>query len=340
VNYTSQILFALGAIGSINGLIVALYFLISPKLSNKSNRLFGAFLLILSLRILKSVFYAFSTEEPIWFLQFGPSFFGLIGPFLFTYVLSIVKPDSLWIKYRRYHLLFWFLILTMTTFLIPFNTNREFNKDVLLPALNYLWLGYIIGSSFYLIIGFRTRELSTKLKWLILFLSINLLLWASFSFIEFEYFISGSIVFSMFFYSIFLFFLLNRKVSDRIFIKSNVKKPVFDTNQANLLIERLQKLFKSEEPYKDPNLKIVDIAEKLGISSHELSRLINQVLGKSFTEFINEYRVEEAKSILQKESFYTIEAIGEQSGFNSKSAFYKAFKAKTRTTPAKYKARL
>ena len=75
----------------------------------------------------------------------------------------------------------------------------------------------------------------------------------------------------------------------------------------------------------------------MNISSHELSRLINENLNSSFTEFINEYRVEEAKQLIAINANYTIEAIGNQSGFNSKSAFYKAFKTYTGTTPAKFK---
>ena len=66
-------------------------------------------------------------------------------------------------------------------------------------------------------------------------------------------------------------------------------------------------------------------------------KLINDNLHKNFTDYINEYRIEEAKQLIQDNSLYTIEAIGNQSGFNSKSAFYKAFKKITNTTPAKFK---
>lgn len=73
------------------------------------------------------------------------------------------------------------------------------------------------------------------------------------------------------------------------------------------------------------------------MSSHELSKLINENLNSNFTEFINKYRIEEAKQLIVTNSNYTIEAIGNSSGFNSKSAFYKAFKAYAGTTPAKFK---
>ncbi|TLF45283.1 helix-turn-helix domain-containing protein [Maribacter aurantiacus] len=340
MNYTAQILFALGAIGTLNSLLVALYFLIHPRLSDKSNRLFGGFLLILSARVLKSIFYAFSTEEPVWFLQSGPAFFGLIGPFVFTYTLSIVKPNSFWVKYGKYHLLFWFLTLILIAIFIPFKTNIGFNKEVLLPILNFQWLGFILSSGLVLRFEIWKQGRSIQFNWLAFMLTTNLILWVSFTFIRFDYFISGSIIFSFLFYSIFLYFLLNGKVTNSVFKRNSGKEPSFTNQEKDQLIAKLEAYFENQKPYKNPNLKIADISEKLGISSHELSRFTNQVIGKSITGFINEYRVEEARQLLGKESNYTIEAIGEQSGFNSKSAFYKAFKSQTGTTPAKYKARL
>ncbi len=104
------------------------------------------------------------------------------------------------------------------------------------------------------------------------------------------------------------------------------------------LIQRLEDIMEADKPYLNPELKSAELAQLLGISTHEFSRLINQHLGKSFSDFINEYRVLEAKDLLVSNSNYTLEAIGNQAGFNSKSAFYKAFKKFQGTTPGQFKA--
>ena len=57
---------------------------------------------------------------------------------------------------------------------------------------------------------------------------------------------------------------------------------------------------------------------------------------KNFSLFINEYRIEEAKRILDSKSKLKIEVIAEMCGFNSNSTFYSVFKKITNTTPAKY----
>ena len=53
-----------------------------------------------------------------------------------------------------------------------------------------------------------------------------------------------------------------------------------------------------EKLYKDPNIKLSDIATKLDISKHQFSQLLNDNVGQNFPAFINEYRIEEAKRIM------------------------------------------
>src|SRR6056297_264730 len=142
--YVSQILFFFGAIGVFNSFIVALYLLINTSYSNLSNRLFGLFLLVLNLRVLKGLFYAFSTKEPIWFLQSGPSFFLLIGPLLFSYVVSVVRPKSFWVRYWVYHILFWVFVVFLVTFFISFQENNELTKTVIIPIINLQGFIYIL----------------------------------------------------------------------------------------------------------------------------------------------------------------------------------------------------
>jgi len=337
--YVSQILFFFGAIGVFNSFIVALYLLINTSYSNLSNRLFGLFLLVLNLRVLKGLLYAFSTEEPIWFLQSGPSFFLLIGPLLFSYVVSVVQPKSFWLKNWIYHILFWIFVVFLITSFIPFQENNELTKTIILPVTYLQGFMYIVSTGVFLKLNFKNLT-SIKTKWLLLLTLSALIVWASYAFINYNYFVSGSIIFSVLFYSFFVFFLLKRKTTSIVFEKVKKKKTLASSKKSNLLIEQLNIVLTDKKLYTDPNLKLLDVAKRLNISPHELSKLINERLEKNFTELINEFRIKEAKQLLENNSLYTVEAIGHQCGFNSKSAFYKAFKKFTHLTPTKYKSQL
>lgn len=339
MEFATQILFFFGAIGVFNSFLVSLYFLINKSLSSFSNKAFGWFLLVLNLRVLKSVFYSFSTEAPIFFLQSGPPFFLLIGPLLFTYVTSVVHPAHFFVRHWKIHILFWVLIVVGLQLFLPFPHYVDINKEILLPIINVQWLLYILASGIALSVSLLpfTKATITS-KWLLLLVLATLIVWSVFFFASFQYFITGSIAFSLLFYSFSAYFFFHKKSTSAIFKKSNKNKPTIDNQKTDRLIGQLKTLMEVEKPYTNPDLKSADIAQQLSLSTHELSRLINEHLDKTFTDFINEYRVEEAKHLITINSRYTLEAIGNQSGFNSKSAFYKAFKKFHGTTPGKFKA--
>lgn len=92
-------------------------------------------------------------------------------------------------------------------------------------------------------------------------------------------------------------------------------------------------------PYRQAELSLTQLAEMVDISSHYLSQVINEKLACNFLDFINCYRIKEVKEKLADPAFdhYTIIAIAYTVGFNSKTAFYSAFKKQTGTTPSVYK---
>jgi len=105
------------------------------------------------------------------------------------------------------------------------------------------------------------------------------------------------------------------------------------------LVEELQQLMKDDKPYLDSQLTLPQLADKLGVSVNYISQIINEQLNLNFFEFVNGYRVEEAKSIFNdtlrgKDSVLTIAL---ESGFKSKSSFYAAFKKQTGLTPGAYR---
>lgn len=93
-----------------------------------------------------------------------------------------------------------------------------------------------------------------------------------------------------------------------------------------------------EKRYLDMNLNQSEIAEKFHISTGYLSQLINTNSNQSFNDYINTLRIETSKKMLLAEQFehYTIESIGLECGFKSKSNFYMAFKKFTGQTPSRF----
>ena len=113
----------------------------------------------------------------------------------------------------------------------------------------------------------------------------------------------------------------------------------FDSEKTTLFKDKLLSFMKSEKPYLDSKLTIHQLAKQLDTNSKYLSKILNTEFEKNFVSFINHYRIEAAKLFLLDEEYrlFTIEAIAEKSGFNSKSAFNTAFKKITQKTPSQFK---
>jgi len=104
----------------------------------------------------------------------------------------------------------------------------------------------------------------------------------------------------------------------------------------------LKKVMRANLYHQDPELSLVSLAEKLELTTHELSRIINTALKKSFNDFINEYRVRDVADKMQDTAYDRITLLGMafDAGFNSKATFIRAFKQLTGKTPAEYKREL
>lgn len=95
----------------------------------------------------------------------------------------------------------------------------------------------------------------------------------------------------------------------------------------------------AERPYLDPNLNVGRLAEAVGLVPRELSRVIGNSPDGSFYNFVNRFRVDEARRLLADpaEARTSVEAIGLMAGFGSRSTFYEAFRRETGITPAQFR---
>jgi len=105
---------------------------------------------------------------------------------------------------------------------------------------------------------------------------------------------------------------------------------------------KIDNYFEAKKPYLDPDLTLPKLAESLNVPTHHLSQVVNEMHGRNFFDFINQFRVEEVKRKIQDTNFqnYSLLGIALESGFNSKSAFNRVFKKITGFTPSEYKKQL
>jgi AraC-like DNA-binding protein len=117
------------------------------------------------------------------------------------------------------------------------------------------------------------------------------------------------------------------------YAKSGLKE-----EEATKILERLEEMMRKEKPFKDSELTLSDLAQKLAIQPNQLSQAINSITGKSFYHYINSCRIEEFLAIaaLSENSKYTYISLAYDCGFNSKTTFNKYFKLQTGQTPSEH----
>ena len=98
----------------------------------------------------------------------------------------------------------------------------------------------------------------------------------------------------------------------------------------------LEACLTGERLFLEPDLTVARAAERRGLTARRVSALINRGRAKSFTEWVNDHRVEEARRLLAAEN-ETVLAVAYASGFHSKSAFNAAFKQRTGLTPSEFR---
>jgi AraC-like DNA-binding protein len=131
----------------------------------------------------------------------------------------------------------------------------------------------------------------------------------------------------------------DRKTATTISNENNQEKEEALTAARLEQIEMLKKAMETEKPFLNPELTLQDLATLIHLPKHQLTFLFNNCMGINFFEFVNEYRIEEAKKRLLDPQYdnLTIIAIAYDCGFNSKSTFNTLFKEMTGHTPSQWR---
>ncbi|WP_307532146.1 helix-turn-helix domain-containing protein [Pedobacter sp. W3I1] len=133
--------------------------------------------------------------------------------------------------------------------------------------------------------------------------------------------------------------LLNVKASTLLSIKKNFSKPEERSRDLEEHGRKLELYVNKHQLFRQKDIRLHSLAQKIGLSSHELSVVLNSYFNKSFIDYINQYRVNWIKDSIRNPEImqnFTLEALAYSAGFSSRSAFYNSFKKLVGMSPVEY----
>lgn len=302
----------------------------------------------------------------------------LHGPFLFLYVaLSLRSKHEFKQKDFLHFLPFVLSYVYMIRFFFFYTAEQKIQEDQTEISDFYVFqilslVAFVVSGVAYPIVAYRlagrynslvTQNFAFKerisLKWLrycilgiaAIFLTIGLVMFIKLV-LGFDFGFNESFIF----YSqivIFVFFIgyFGIKHYDIFSGSPTQNQPIIEPQspaeyknsglkplEATQYLEQLLAIMDSKKLHLEPKLTLQKLADELGVSANIISQVINQHQGVNFFDFINTYRVNEAKIRLKEPKYknYSIIAIAYDSGFSSKSTFNQAFKKITGKTPSQY----
>lgn len=122
--------------------------------------------------------------------------------------------------------------------------------------------------------------------------------------------------------------------------KLQIAKEIKQSTLENIITKKqLYDLVVENELYKNPELRITDLALMLATNRTYVSRIVNEEMKTNFCDWVNSFRIEYVKETMEDPDFnhLSLLEIAEMSGFSSLSAFYRVFKEKEGVTPGKYR---
>lgn len=330
-----EFLLITSSIGAVQSGFFSLYLLSASKKKEISTKFLGFLLLALAVRMAKSCAWYFSNDNlPAFIENIGYAAHLAIAPLLFLYVKSLTKENFEFKKVHLFHLLPTFLTLLFAPFLDDWFWLGKFG--------GYLLSLYYLGAHFPFIYFslFKNDTSSTEERTWLLTLTIGLnLVWAAYA-ANFLFglvsYITAPTIFSLVIYPISFFALKQHG----IFTKTGkYQNSVLTNKQIESLAKRVEDLMQIKKIYRDSRLTLPKLSKRIDVSPQIASEIINRHFQMSFADFINNYRLEEAKQLLQnpENADKKIAAIAFECGYGTLSGFNTIFKKHTSLTPSEFK---
>lgn len=342
-------------------------FLLSLKKGKRlSNFILAVFLSSKALGIINYLIFKFELSNPSLFFILLPFAF-LYGPSLYFYVRSLAYRDFSFRWIHTVHLLPFLSISTYFT-VVYHVQNTEVKMRILtgmrdlLPIQGILIISLLHGlifcylaASFFILWNYRKqlqRIFSStekiNISWLNYVLTGYSLIWM----IDVSSFVLARISFprpllgasSLTLVFVFANIIVYKGLRQPEIFNGIEEKHKYIHSRLTQLdkdryLRRLQAYMLEEKPYLNPSLTINELGRKISISPRDISQIINESLGINFFDFVNGYRVEEAKRLLADSSNHdkNILNILFEAGFNTKSVFNRVFKKQTGMTPSAFR---
>jgi AraC-like DNA-binding protein len=313
--------------------------------------------------------YAVLGSSPNWFF-IGSLGYALNGPLLYLYVISIIRSDFNLGSRHRWHLLplvVYFLFLIFAFYsqthmqkvalidLYQFDLDWQFvTMDTLIKSSRFAYFImsiYLINKYREQLKDYQSSIENIDLTWLkilvlgfagvtlvgvVLSLSkvVNLFYPVD---ISFQIFLGLTTYYADLVLVCFLLFFSAVNISSIAKVKDQSKSSYEDYEADEEYVDRVIKFMDSEKPYLKSNITLDALSESIDIPARELTAIFNGHFKMNFYEFINNYRIKEAKEILKTDKEQTISDVFLAVGFNSKSVFNTFFKKNTGMTPSEFR---
>ncbi len=333
--------------------------LLLQKKANRTNAVLSVLIILFSLSLLDSAyFWSELYKENPHFLGISLDFRLIYGPLFYLYLKKLTQSGHVSLK-KNWLIFLPFIIAVLWH--LPYylsdtnekldlisNWGRSIINAAILPTIGLVSLGYFNIKSYQLIKKVekeKTIKIIGSKHWLgLIFIAYTL--FTLFHYLHFVNIIIGNpislsdiivaIGHSIFIYSIGYLGLKMSKLLNGI----QVDNTKYKTNSipkkfAEEMYHKLKDYLVSSEVYKENDVKLADLANQLSLTPHQLSQIINQNAGQNFSEFINNYRINEAVELI-----FDIDRVNElayEVGFNNRTTFNKLFKKTTGLTPTQYK---
>ena len=328
-----MIIIILNLINLITAIVLTFLLIILPGYSWRKN---FYFILLISFLVLDLILIHLQMIDIISiseYIPFGLTLIVWYGP---SFYFHSTKSDFSKIKQYLVHLLcvaagLWFVFIVAWNF---DQTPRWLPTAYFVPVLVVYWI-------------FALRN-STKDQWTIvtsywfalltLFFAVESV-WGNInldSLLEFSgYMVLIFHVINLVFVSVsFWFIVRNPEVFSNIRLVRRYRHSIKDLSKSELKI--VEAFVSEEKNYLDEGLSRQRVTEATGISQNRISEIVNGYFNKNFNEWVNDFRVEEAKKALREER-RTIKEIYYSVGFSSKSVFNNAFKLREGMTPSEFR---
>lgn len=301
----------------------------------------------------------------------------IVAPVFYFSVLYFITPNRKWQIKDNFHFAFAFIILLLLSLSLlieikhPPGAEDKKNAAVIITVFNLIFCFQV---ALYCIAAYReinayqknlllytSNTAAMNLKWLqkvvicVLIITgvwlIDTIFKLAKNYAFFDITASGIYLFGIFYIAYFSLkqkdsFALNKhekeqidiSISDSSNLETNPKKLISD-KELQEIKSALLEMMDNKKPFLDPELSLFKLATQVDISSHLLSYVINNGCDENFYQFINRYRIEEAKKMIQDPGMQHLSLMGIafEVGFNSKTVFNTTFKKCTNQTPSEFK---